>query len=408
MGLTSSRAYQIDHYCSDNGFGHDESGLEDLTQEEAMSSDSSAEHSLRLWDAPSLKNVAASIIKAPNELPTPTIEQLEYEEYMMNGHVQPSITKQMNHHIRKHPFFAKSQATFTKSERRQFERNVYDFARGLGLKKAEATRHVVKAREFCGEVKYDNDSSTFEGETDDSRIILETLSASNSHESAAVSMAIALPTRQVDGSNKTQAAYDIPTKSGEDAAAKSAGTNSQSKRKKAKAGGENRDKESACTLLELTNVPDYYSSVGEDAASMSDGMNPASKKRKAKVSDVDDYESARALWQLSTGFSAQEAGDRIDEGKAARRDSKKKSKRQKRLKIVEDDRIESGGDTHRPRKGRKRRSNRRDGMTRDVISSSGNEKTRSSTQRNPASRENASDEPSSLQSEVQKMEGQDF
>ena len=417
-------ASQIDQYYSDDGSGHDKSGLEDLTQEEVMSSDSSAEHSLRLWEAPRPENVAASRIKAPNELPIPTIEQLEYNEYMMNGHLQPSITKQMNHYIRKHPFFAKSLATFTKSERRQFERNVYDFARGLGLKKAEATRHVVKAREFCGEVKDDNDSSTFEGETDDSRFILETLSASNLHVSAAVSVAIDLSTRQVDTSDKTRAAHDIPTKSGEDAAAKSAGTNARSKRRKAKAGGKDRDNETTRTLLKLSNTPDFPTNVREDAASKSAGTNPASKKRKAKVGDVDDdYESARALRMLSAApdFSTNVGEDAASmsawtnpvrkkrKAKAGDVDSNYESARKSMELSVNvpaqeaGDRIDKG-----TRKGRKRRRHRREEMPVDVIPFSGDAKTKSSTQRNPASREHAPDEPSSLLPEVQKMEQQDF
>lgn len=318
-------------------------------------------------------------------------------ESIENGHYQPSIIKQMNHYIRKHPFFGKSLATFTKSERRQFERNVYDFARGLGLKRAEARRYVVKAREFCGEEQDDSDNTTFEGEINDSRFILETLSASKLKESAAVSMAIDLPTRQVDGSDKTKAALDIPTNSGEDAASKSAGT------------------------------------------------DPASRKRKAKAGDVDsDDESARRLLELSNNIPAQQAGNRMDEGQVAQKALKRERKRQKRVEIIKDDRIEPGsdkeylnggtnsqetgtregvrksekkgrypslnnplkpkaligqrddqliaGETLRPRKGRKRRKRRIDEMPADAILFSGDGNTKSSTHRNSRSRDTTSDE----------------
>ena len=464
MGQPTS---QIDQYYSDNGSDLDESGLEDLTQEEVIRYNSFAEHGPRLQDTPPPENVAASTKEVPSELPTPSIKGSWTRAHLVaesieHGQYQPSITKQMNHYIRKHPFFAKSLATFTKSERRQYERNVYDFARGLGLKKAEARSHVVKAREFCGEEQYDSDISTFENEIDDSRTILETLSASNSNESAEVSMATDLPTRQVDRSDKTRAAHDVPfpTKSGELAASNSAGTNPPSKRRKAKAGGKNRDDESSRTLLELSNAPVAITDVGQKAASVSARTKPPSKKRKAKAGGMDtDSESALALLKL-TNIAAQWATDGIDDGKLAGRDVERDRKRLKRLKIVKHDKIEPRGDkeylneransqesgseegggksenkgkhpssntplkpkafteqrdnqlmaeeTHRPRKGRKRRRHRRDEMPIHLILSSVNEKMKSSTQRNPATRENASNEPSSLQSEVQKVERQDF
>ena len=435
------------------------------SDEEVMRRNSLAEPGQRLQDVPVPEKMAGSIQKVSSELLTTSIRGHEHRadhtaEGIMNGHTQPSITKQMNHYIRKHPFFEKSLATFTKSERRQFERNVYDFARGLGLKKAEARSHVVKAREFCGEEQYDSDISTFENEIDDSRSILESLSASNLNGSAAVSMANDLPTCQVDRSEKTRAAHDIPSKSREDAASKSTGTNPPSKRRKARVGRKDHDNESAGALLELSKAHDFPTNVGEDAASMSAGTNPASKKRKTKAGGVDVKSGLDMALLEASKYTAQWATDWTDVGKVAGRDVDRERKRQKRLKLVKHDKIEPQGDkeylnewanpqepgsqegarrsekkgkypslntplkpkafteqrdnqlmaeeSQRPRKGRKRRRHRRDEMTTDVISSSGNEKTKSSTQRNPASGENASDEPSSLQSEVQRMERQDF
>ena len=265
---------------------------------------------------------------------------------------------------------------------------------------------MVKAREFCGEERYDSDSSTLEGEIDDSRFILESLSASNLNGSAALRMAKDLPTRQVDRSEKTRAAHDIPTKSAEDAASKSARTNPPAKKRKAK--GKDRDKELARTLLELPNAPDFPSNVGEDAASMSAETNPVSKKRKAKAGGRDrDDESVRALLQLSMApdipTDVEEDATFMSVGT-----NKASKKRNAKAFIEQGDNQLMAEETQRPRKGRKRKRHRRDEMLTDVILSSGNEKPKSSTQRNPASRENASDEPSSLQSEVQKMERQDF
>lgn len=213
-----------------------------------------------------------------------------------NGHTQPSIAKQINHYIRKHPFFERSLAVTVKSERRQFERNVYDFARGLGLRKSEARRHVVKARDFCGEEQSDSDSTSFEDEIDDSSWILEVIS--NLDESTAEAMAIDLPTRQVDSSDKTRPAPDVPSK------------------------------------------------VGRDAVSMSAGTNPPSKKRKAKAAGMDgDNDSARPLAELAKQNAVQQAGDKVEEGELAGRNLKRKRKREKRLGISKDNRIEPEGDT---------------------------------------------------------------
>ena len=386
----SSSATREGDLFTDDEVDLDKFDIEGFTQEEVMRYNEIAEHGQRLQDALRPKKVAASIQKFPSELPSPFIKGHEHianlvAESIRNGHTQPSITKQMNHYIRKHPFFEKSLATFSKSERRQFERNVYDFARGLGLKKSEARRHVVKAREFCGEEQYDSDSSSFEGEIDDSRLILETLS--NLDKSAAVPMAIDLPTRQVDSSDQTRPA------------------------------------------------PDVAANVGEDAASMSAKTKPPSKKRKAKAGGVDSgHERIRKLLELSDKSEAQQAGDRIDEGKVAVRDLKRERKRHKRSKIIKDDRIEPEGDTEHlnesaksqePRTiqgGRKSEKNInyrypsakelmkvwRDEMSADAILSCGSGNTKSSTCRNPCSRETIPDEPSSPQSVRQIMEQQDF
>ena len=300
MGMVQSSSAtpkgDLSSLLSDDEVDLDNFDLEGFTPEEVIRYNEIAEHGQRLQDALTPKKVAASIRKAPSGLPSPFIKGHGHRANLgtgsiRNDHTQPSIAKQINHYIRKHPFFEQSLAAFSTSERRQFERNVYDFARGLGLRKSEARRHVIKAREFCGEEQYDSDSSSFEDEIDDSRFILETLSTLD--KSAAVPMAIDLPVRQVDSSDMTPAAPDVPT------------------------------------------------NLGEHAASMSAGTKPPSKKRKAKVGGMDiGSESAMELSKTA----AQQAGSSINEDKVARRASKKGRKKQKRVEIFKDERIEPEGD----------------------------------------------------------------
>ena len=358
---------------SDDEVDLDNFDLEGFTQEEVIRYNEIAEHGQRLQDALTPKKIAASIRKVPSWLPSPFTKGHEHRanlgaESVRNGHTQPSIAKQMNHYIRKHPFFEKSLATFSTSERRQFERNVYDFARGLGLKKSEARRHVIKAREFCGEEQNDSDSSSYEDEIDDSRSILEALSSLD--QSAAVPMAIDLPLRQVDSSDMTPAAPDVPTK------------------------------------------------VGEDAAFMSAGTKRPSKKRKAKANDMDSaYESAHKLSELANQPAAQQSGSSMNEEKVARRASKKERKRQKRVEIIKDDRIEPEGDTEylkesaksqEPgnKRSRKSKKNMKDSAPKELWKSSlrsdemaadescGNGNSKSSKPRKTCSRETSSDESS--------------
>ena len=216
---------------------------------------------------------------------------------------------------------------------------MYDFARGLGLNKAEARRHVVKARDFCGEEGYNSDSSTFQGEINDSKSIMETLSASKLDDTAAVSIPTARPSRQVDRSDKIQPAPDIPTKSGEDAASKSIRVNQPSKKRRAKADVHNDygpDEE----LLNPLGAPVDVTDVGEDAASMSPSTKRPSKKRKAKANGMGiDYESALTLLKAPE-ITAQRLADGINERNVARRNSKKERKDQKRLKIIKHDKSE--------------------------------------------------------------------
>lgn len=85
----------------------------------------------------------------------------------------PNILKQLNHFVRKHKFFRRLSLTrFTTSDRRKFERDVYDFGRSVGLSKRQAREELSKARAFCGERDHDSDNSAWEDEVDDSLITL--------------------------------------------------------------------------------------------------------------------------------------------------------------------------------------------------------------------------------------------
>lgn len=87
----------------------------------------------------------------------------------------PSVSKQVVSFARNHHFLWNVHGPFLKSERRQFERDIYDFAEALGLDHSSAKRQVIKARAFCGEDAYDSDNSALTQEIDDSEEILKRL-----------------------------------------------------------------------------------------------------------------------------------------------------------------------------------------------------------------------------------------
>ncbi|MCJ1383907.1 hypothetical protein MMC17_007021 [Xylographa soralifera] len=98
-------------------------------------------------------------------------------------HVDRKLLKQINHYVRAHPFITQSLNGHTTTQRRTFERDIYDYARTIGLLKEQARVEVRRARAFCGELDYNSDDSRLGDEIDDSAIILnaatsETASAS--------------------------------------------------------------------------------------------------------------------------------------------------------------------------------------------------------------------------------------
>ncbi|KAL8817254.1 MAG: hypothetical protein Q9223_003877 [Gallowayella weberi] len=92
----------------------------------------------------------------------------------------PAMKKQLNHFTRRHKFVTEqSFGTYTTSQRRAFERDVYDYSRALGLAKSRAKASVLSARRLCGEEDYNSDDTRLDDdEMDDSSVILVSLPAS--------------------------------------------------------------------------------------------------------------------------------------------------------------------------------------------------------------------------------------
>jgi hypothetical protein len=95
----------------------------------------------------------------------------------------------LNIYVRKHDFVRDSTDGFTTSQRRAFERDVYDEARRVGMSSIQAKAQVTIARKMCGEVHYNSDHSAMEGEQDDPRQSIAKFDQANSvgvHDEAVV------------------------------------------------------------------------------------------------------------------------------------------------------------------------------------------------------------------------------
>ena len=172
-------------YTSDDSVNLDEFDLAGFTKEEVSNYNAIAEPGQRLQDAVTPKKMRQLMRDSSSKY-------LLYqcvECYLLKGEAGqthngtptpskiPSIPKQVAMFVRKHPFLEQVVGSFTKSDRRKFERDVYDYAEALGLDHPAAKRQVIKARGFCGEEKYDSDNSALGEEKDDSADILKRLSA---------------------------------------------------------------------------------------------------------------------------------------------------------------------------------------------------------------------------------------
>ena len=97
-----------------------------------------------------------------------------------------AISKQIKKYTLSHSFHS-SLESFTTSQRRAFERDVYDYARALGQSNKQAEKRVREARKTCGEART-REGSAFEDEVDDSKAILSRLDRDvNSRENGVIS-----------------------------------------------------------------------------------------------------------------------------------------------------------------------------------------------------------------------------
>ncbi|KAL8688883.1 MAG: hypothetical protein Q9218_005313 [Villophora microphyllina] len=96
--------------------------------------------------------------------------------------LDPKSSKEINHFVRRHIFCREqSLGQYTTSQRRNFERDVYDYARAMKLPKAQARQAKINARALCGEEAYDSDESKLDPEeADDSAALLTSQSSSRS------------------------------------------------------------------------------------------------------------------------------------------------------------------------------------------------------------------------------------
>ncbi|KAL8662128.1 MAG: hypothetical protein Q9168_008304, partial [Polycauliona sp. 1 TL-2023] len=101
----------------------------------------------------------------------------------------PTRQKQISLFARRHRFILEqSLGTYTTTQRRAFERDVYDFARALGFSKARAKASMLVARTFCGEEAYDTDDTRLDDEEiDDSCEVLVSLPLSTARQASSSS-----------------------------------------------------------------------------------------------------------------------------------------------------------------------------------------------------------------------------
>ena len=91
-----------------------------------------------------------------------------------------AVLSAIKHYVIGHEFNRDPSASHTTSQRRAFERNVYDYARAQGLGKKEALSEVHTARIICGAPQNDSDDSSFGPEVDDTSDILVGLATTTS------------------------------------------------------------------------------------------------------------------------------------------------------------------------------------------------------------------------------------
>ena len=230
------------------------------------------------------------------------------------------ISRQINLFIRKHPFLEKSLSTFTKSERRQFERNVYDFGRGLGLKKSEARKHMIKVREFCGEEEYDSEISALGDEIDDSAVILNGQSTTNSPEPVILHNTQDPQTRQSKGSSKSHFKSSPGVKRRSDVTSNIVRTLSPSKKRKVSCMGEDEHTAPKSELVRL------YEKLAKQKVSAKKGAQGDDPVESSLRSETDSK-------NLAMNEATAESAAKTDEENAARKAAEKARKVEERMRI---------------------------------------------------------------------------
>lgn len=135
----------------------------------------------------------------------PEIEQAD--TCIANVRIEPPLLKHINRFARRLIFLtAQSLTKYTTSQRRKFERDIYDYARAIPLSKSQAKIAVIYARRLCGEEEYDSDSSRLDDDEVDDSAPLPTLTEKPWHFSldwslAATSDATKLP--QISSTSET-------------------------------------------------------------------------------------------------------------------------------------------------------------------------------------------------------------
>ena len=96
--------------------------------------------------------------------------------------IKPVLLKHINRLARRHVFLTEQSLTkYTTSQRRSYERDIYDYARAATLPKAQAKMAVVYARRLCGEEEYDSDNSSLDDDEVDDSALLRTSSVISGH-----------------------------------------------------------------------------------------------------------------------------------------------------------------------------------------------------------------------------------
>lgn len=107
-----------------------------------------------------------------------------------------TVLRRVNHFARRHEFFTEQSFNkYTTSQRRTFERDVYDYARSIALSKAQAKASIIHARGLCGEINYNSDDSRLDDDEID--------------DSAAPSVGLPASTSQTSPATRTQPPLDL-------------------------------------------------------------------------------------------------------------------------------------------------------------------------------------------------------